>query len=69
MTMDPSGAGRLGGDRLDLHNSNVDQLAAGAGYCGMIDLTTGRICILSFRHAGPCQLVPRPLAGTGRQER
>lgn len=46
-------------ERLDLHNANVDQLAARTGSCAVLELTSGRICIRPARHAGPCDFVPR----------
>lgn len=60
-----SGAGCIDEDRLDLHNSNVDQLVARSGRCGTADLTSGRVCILTVRHPGPCQFVPGHIARAG----
>ncbi|MHB1854201.1 MAG: hypothetical protein ACYCS2_03995 [Acidimicrobiales bacterium] len=42
-----------GVDRLDLHNAGVDQWVASAQLCGVIDLRSGRVCVLGLRHGGP----------------
>lgn len=44
--------------RLDLHNSNVEQVAAETGQCATIDLRNGRICRLPAMHAGGCTFEP-----------
>jgi hypothetical protein len=44
-------------DRLDLHNSSVEESAVAAGHCGMTDLRTGRVCHEPRRHAGGCAFV------------
>jgi hypothetical protein len=46
-------------DRLDFHNSQIDQYVAAARLCGLIDLRTGLTCALPVRHRGACRLVPR----------
>jgi hypothetical protein len=45
---------------LDLHNASIDEPAAAAGYCGMIHLSTGRICRARARHVDGCDFVPVP---------
>jgi hypothetical protein len=50
-------------DRLDLHNSSIEESAAAAGHCGMTDLHTGRVCQEPQSHVGSCAFVaptPRP---------
>jgi hypothetical protein len=47
------------GERLDLHNASVDETAAAAQMCGMIHLTSGRVCILAVHHRGSCHFVSR----------
>jgi hypothetical protein len=42
--------------RLDLHNISIDFAAASARRCGFTHLDSGRVCQLSHRHHGPCQL-------------
>jgi hypothetical protein len=44
-------------DRLDLHNSSIEESAAAAGHCGMTDLHTGRVCQEPRAHAGGCAFV------------
>jgi hypothetical protein len=44
----------VGEPRLDVHNSNVEEMAAEIGQCGTIDLRSGRICRLPALHAGGC---------------
>jgi hypothetical protein len=44
------------GDRLDVHNTNINETAARAGRCGTVHLPTGRMCRLPALHAGACQL-------------
>jgi hypothetical protein len=46
--------------RLDLHNISIDFAAASAGRCGFTHLDSGRVCQLSHRHHGPCQLQDHP---------
>jgi hypothetical protein len=41
-------------DRLDLHNSSIEESAAALGHCGMTDLHTGRVCQEPQDHAGSC---------------
>lgn len=40
--------------RLDVHNSNVDQAAAEEGRCGATDLNTGRTCRQPALHRDGC---------------
>jgi hypothetical protein len=40
--------------RLDLHNTSIDEPSAAAGRCGMIHLPTGRICRERARHSTGC---------------
>jgi hypothetical protein len=48
-------------ERLDLHNSSIEESAAAAGHCGMTDLHTGRVCHEPQDHAGGCAFVaPAP---------
>jgi hypothetical protein len=49
-------------ERLDLHNVAVDEVLAADGRCATLDLHSGRICVLAFRHVGPCLFVPRDAA-------
>lgn len=42
------------GERLDLHNSAVNDEQAGIGRCGQTHLATGRVCLLPAHHRGPC---------------
>jgi hypothetical protein len=44
--------------RLDLHNTSIDEPSAVAGRCGMIHLPTGRICRARARHTSGCSFVP-----------
>jgi hypothetical protein len=44
-------------DRLDLHNSSIEESAAAAGHCGMTDLHTGRVCQEPHHHIGGCAFV------------
>jgi hypothetical protein len=46
----PAGAG----ERLDLHNSSIEESAAAAGHCGMTDLHTGRVCQEPAHHVHSC---------------
>lgn len=50
-------------ERLDLHNSGVDELTARSNLCGYQDLRTGSVCRLPARHLGSCHFVPKPLRG------
>ena len=54
-------------ERRDLHNVSVDFAAAAEGLCGFTHVPTGRACRLPYRHAGPCDLRPRP-PGRGRMK-
>jgi hypothetical protein len=47
-----------GGERIDLHNASIDELAAAAGRCGLVHLPTGRICQAPARHDGSCEFEP-----------
>ena len=47
-----------GEPRLDLHNSNIEQVAAEVGQCGTIDLRSGRVCRLPALHPDGCDLQP-----------
>ena len=42
------------GERIDVHNTNVNEAAARAGRCGMVHLPTGRMCRLPSLHEGAC---------------
>jgi hypothetical protein len=44
------------GNRLDVHNTSVNEAAARAGRCGTVHLPTGRMCRLPSLHEGACQL-------------
>jgi hypothetical protein len=44
-------------DRLDLHNSSIEESAAAAGHCGMTDLQTGRVCQEPHHHVDSCAFV------------
>ena len=44
-------------DRLDLHNSSIEESAAAAGHCGMTDLHTGRVCQEPAHHVDGCDFV------------
>ncbi|MEP6852054.1 MAG: hypothetical protein ABJA87_05280 [bacterium] len=46
-------------DRNDVHNTNVDEAIAAEGFCGTINLRTGRTCLLPAQHVGPCELQRR----------
>jgi hypothetical protein len=52
------------GERLDLHNSSIDESAAAAGHCGMTDLHTGRVCQDPHHHSGGCAFVAPSLGGS-----
>jgi hypothetical protein len=47
-----------GQPRLDLHNSNVEQVAAEHDQCGTIDLRTGRVCRRAALHSAGCDFAP-----------
>ena len=61
-----------GGDRLDVHNTNINEAAARAGRCGTVHLPTGRMCRLPALHDGACQLaftdpaIPAPPGAQGQ---
>ena len=42
-------------DRLEIHNSCVDERLADAHLCALVHLPTGRTCILPIAHPGSCQ--------------
>jgi hypothetical protein len=46
-------------DRLDLHNTSVDEGVAATGACAEVHLPTGRTCTLGYGHDGSCDFVPR----------
>ena len=50
-------------ERLDLHNSSIEESAAAAGHCGMTDLHTGRVCHEPQNHLGGCTFVAPSPAG------
>jgi len=60
------------GDRLDVHNTNINEAAARAGQCGTVHLPTGRMCQLTALHHGACQLaftdpaIPAPPGARGQ---
>ena len=60
------------GDRLDVHNTNINEAAACAGRCGTVHLPTGRMCQLPALHPGACQLaftdpaIPAPPGARGQ---
>jgi hypothetical protein len=43
-------------DRLDVHNTNINEAAAREGRCGTVHLPTGWMCQLPALHDGACQL-------------
>jgi hypothetical protein len=47
-------------DRLEIHNSEVDQALADQRLCGNLHLPSGRVCLLPKRHRGGCQFTARP---------
>jgi hypothetical protein len=52
--------------RIDLHNPEIDDDAAGAGLCGMTHLPTGRCCRLPVHHSGTCRFIsPHPGVAAG----
>lgn len=44
---------------VDVHNTEVDERLAADGYCGIIHLPTGRVCLLAARHRGGCEFTDR----------
>jgi hypothetical protein len=46
-------------DRLDLHNTSVDERVADTHRCGFVDLRKGRVCLLAVGHSGSCDFVGR----------
>ena len=44
--------------RLDLHNTNVEHIAAEVGQCATIDLRSGRVCQLPSQHPDGCDFQP-----------
>ena len=58
-------------NRLDLHNTSVDERVADTHRCGFVDLRIGRVCLLVVGHIGSCDLVGREevdaVLGTGRR--
>ena len=46
-------------ERLDLHNTSVDEDVARKGACAEVHLPTGRTCTLGHQHDGSCEFVPR----------
>ena len=44
-------------DRMDLHNSSIEETAAAAGHCGMTHLPTGRVCQEPEHHVDGCAFV------------
>ena len=51
-------------DRLDLHNSSIEESAATAGHCGMTHLPTGRVCQEPRRHPDSCAFVAPSLGAS-----
>ena len=47
-------------ERMDAHNTSIDEGAAAAGRCGMIHLPSGRTCQAQAGHADGCDFVPVP---------
>lgn len=41
--------------RPEIHNSEINTVAAVAQRCGMTHLSSGRICLLPARHRGACE--------------
>jgi hypothetical protein len=70
--MNESKSSVRGGDRLDVHNTNINEAAARAGRCGTVHLPTGRMCRLPALHDGACQLaftdpaIPAPPGARGQ---
>ena len=46
-------------DRLEIHNTSVDDQLAGTGACSQVHLQTGRTCTRQHRHHGSCDFVAR----------
>lgn len=44
-----------GHERYDLHNVNIDETAAIANLCGVLDLRNGRVCRLPALHPRGCR--------------
>jgi hypothetical protein len=44
-------------ERLEIHNTSVDEQVARAHLCGHVHLPTGGTCILPYAHAGSCQFM------------
>jgi hypothetical protein len=53
--LDPSARSDPTIGRNDLHNTNIDEGAAGDDRCGTTHLQDGRICLLPALHVGPCE--------------
>jgi hypothetical protein len=51
-------------DRLDLHNSSIEESAAAAGHCGMTHLNTGRVCQEPHHHVDGCAFVAPSRGGS-----
>jgi hypothetical protein len=50
-------------DRLELHNTAVDESVAAAGACAQLHVQTGRTCTLKHHHSGSCDFVARDRVG------
>lgn len=46
--------GTKASERLEIHNTSVDEQVAHARLCGHVHLPTGRTCILPVSHPGSC---------------
>jgi hypothetical protein len=46
------------GERLEIHNTSVDEQVARARLCGHVNLPTGGTCILPHAHTGSCRFAP-----------
>jgi hypothetical protein len=56
-------------DRLEIHNAGFREDAARAGLCGSLHLPTGRVCLHTARHPGPCEFsTPSKLASRLRNK-
>jgi hypothetical protein len=44
-------------DRLELHNTSINEKVAEAGACAQVHLPTGRTCTLAHGHRGSCGFV------------
>jgi len=52
-------------DRLEVHNTSVDEDFAQVGACAQIHLPTGQICTLPHHHSGSCSFAkPGPPPAT-----